>query len=135
MEQILELIITLNSGEELSFKDNSRNMIFSSDYNSIWSNNDYPEFKNNLCNEVLKISSSVEDDAFQNYSDFLNFCKKNILPMTKENISNIVIKDNFDNIYYNLSMNQIYNLTIQSGTEVNANGIFGCVLSIYIKGE
>lgn len=82
---------------------------------------------------VLSISSSPEtENAFENYQDFIEFCKANFLN-NKENITNFILKDNDGNVYYNISKEDLMYVDMEGSTRHTPDGTLTFNLVIFYK--
>ena len=138
MQQVLQLVISLTSGEQHVFTDEFGGMTFGIDYGVKITDSlrDGERDGERDYDKVITIRSSYTENAYQSYKNFEEFALSHLTNLTKEELSNIVIKDNYGNVYYNLLQNEISELEIKgSNTITPNNGMLVFSLIIWCKGE
>ena len=129
-----ELVISYKSGAQEIYTslENGTGIVhlYKSDYSVMELNGlqGFNDFK-----EMIKFYSTVQENAWMNYKTLQEFCKNNILNVDKNTISNILIKDNYGNVYYDIPMETVIGIDAQ-GTSENTD-ILSFEIYIYLKGE
>lgn len=139
-KQKFEIIISFDSGEQIKYEDLSQSLVIQDSFNS--QNILNPDLRilpnGEHYNNVITINTSPDNITATEYNNFRFFCKKilRILDKTENNkISNIVIKDNNEEIFYNILKNEIVGIDIEGTTNytVENKKIFLFRLLVFLK--
>lgn len=114
-ERIFEIIFSFETGEQKIFSDVSKTLTIQDNYN--YDELLSPNQINNTIEEdyfsLISISNNTITNNTNDYISFKNFGDSIVAQLQKnDKISNIIIKDSYGNVYYNLLPNDIIGINL-----------------------
>lgn len=120
-----EITISFDSGEQLIFADSAKAITLQDAYNNdfLIRSEDRTIGDNIKYTNLIKIFTGMFYSSAEEYNRFRTYCK-NILKQlnTGDKVSNVFVKDNYGNVFYNITKNQIIGIDIEGTTEQNELG-------------
>lgn len=133
---IYELIVAFKSGKYLTYSDEQLSLSINENYISDININ--PQLIGDLsdkpCFSIIVITN-LNTPNLSTYNSFKNFGEEIIstIQENEEQMSNIIIKDTYGNVYYNLLENNIFGVEFGSTTNSSNSNILSYKMQIYRK--
>lgn len=133
------LLVSFNSGEQKFFEDKDKILNIQDNYNSDFLLAELPQgnYEDNIdYDRLIKIFTDPRDAGAENYVKFKSFCDAIVKRLSSnDTISNIVLKDEYGNVYYNLLKDEIVGLNLEGINNMDDSGGLSFKFYIYLKEE
>lgn len=131
------LLVSFSSGEQKFFEDSNKILQIQDNYNSDFLLAELPQgnYEDHIdYNRLIKIFTDPRDSGAENYTNFRNFCDTIVRQLSlNDTISNIVLKDEHGNVYYNLLKDEIVGLNLEGINNMDDSGGLSFKFYIYLK--